>query len=276
MSSWIQVILSFCLGGLCPITSWMYSKKFHLFFATIFEIDEKLKSFICDLHINYCNKRRTMMRKLCLLICMPLFLSMVNCTILKSSKIDVMTFCYWFLCFLPFTMTCFKQFQFCNLLNLIKEKLEFINRELSHMSNCPKLNKTREPLTTPLIITVQSHLKDDFKNDNMKISNLRIPYVNLEELMHIFSVICDALELLMDIFSWYLLMLTSLIFGSITVEIYNVIVILLMNLNFNIYQVTLLISWILALIYILICNVNLCSKTNYEVCNVFLKLNRCN
>ena len=266
----MQVGVLYFLGAICVISSWSHVGNFQQIMSLIFIIDGQLRTCVPNYEVDYFKTRRQLLVQFVLVNMIPALLSMVNCVIIREHEysVKVFTTCFWVLCYSPICMTTFKEFQFFNLLLIIKSKLLLVNMQLEKLGNASAAQlRVPQRIVTPLFVKVKSVSKTALtplpspKEVEEQIPS-EVSSEALQQLMLIYSNACDAVELLMKCFSWFLLCLTVVIFMSITVETYNVFVIFLMKLNINNYQLTLLLSWIVTEICVLILNVNICSDTN--------------
>lgn len=245
-TTWGQIVFLFVLGSYGLLNTWFNLPQMHRLFLWITKIDQQLEE-VTGQEINYTRMRRKLFVQFFVVFLVPSCLSMVNCIVLHfgPEEIDLFSNCFWFVCFEPILLLTFKEFQFYNLMYVLKTKFDIINKELlqyggDNLLSCRK--KSRE--------NILSGIKPECTTDIVK------------KLLEIYSNIADCADLLLKVFAWHLLFLTSASFGVLTVQGYNLFAALILHtLEMDSYQLFVVMGWVLVQIIVIGINVGTCCMT---------------
>ncbi|XP_037941278.1 putative gustatory receptor 28b [Teleopsis dalmanni] len=258
ITSWAQIGSLFLLGGLAVLTSWLHLPNMLKLCNLIYKIDQYLKVYM-NVQIDYKQLRRRLLIEFTLLFLVPTTLSMVNCVVIQPiPDLSFNSSCYWFICFAPIMLLTFKEFQFYNLLFILKSKYDLINEKLQFYIH--GLDKKKEKLKSKSNSISEVPLASIVTTTSVKEMEI-LGVDTLQNLLDIFSLITDAVELVLKIFSWHLLLTTTISFLTITVQSYNLFAVLMKALEMLPYQIFFIIAWILIQILTIGINVSACSMT---------------
>ncbi|XP_039956652.1 putative gustatory receptor 2a [Bactrocera tryoni] len=244
LTSWAQVFTLFGLGLIAWVTAWTHMDEQCRLHALITRIDQHLRE-IDDIQFDYKSLRRRLFWQLGLQLLIAFPLSMVNCIIILPDEMPFSPFstCYIFICFMPISVLIFKQFQFYNLMHVLKTKLDLINNKLSKFNRNTRFTSERRHIVT------------------VRKSN-SVSEVPLTALLTIYSNVSDGIDLVLRIFGWHLLFLTAVSFGVITVQSYNLFSLISHSLVIPTYHVVFIVSWILVQVMAFAVNILICGKTS--------------
>ncbi|XP_023300973.2 putative gustatory receptor 2a [Lucilia cuprina] len=246
-TTWGQIVFLFVLASYGLLNTWFNISKMHGLFLWISKIDHQLEE-VTGRELNYTRMRKKLFIQFFVVFLVPSCLSMVNCIVLHfgPNKIDIWSTCFWFVCFAPILLLTFKEFQFYNLMFVLKTKFDIINKELLQYGGDNLLSRRKKP-------------RKDVLNSVKPACSTDI----IRKLLEIYSNTADCVDLLLKVFGWHLLLFTSASFGVITVQGYNLFAALIVHtMEMDGYQLTVVTGWILVQILIIGLNVGTCGMTS--------------
>ncbi|XP_075167509.1 putative gustatory receptor 2a [Haematobia irritans] len=249
-TNWAQLLFLFLLGGYAVLNTWLNLQQLHGLLSWISQIDGQLEH-VTGREVNYLQMRKSMFVQLIVVILVSASLSMANCVViyLGPEFPNVMSTCFWFVCFFPILLLTLKEFQFYNLMFILKSKFDLINNEISRYIR-------RNPHFT--MVKPLSDLEG--------LAKPQCSVETLKQLLQIYANLADCVELLLNIFAWHLLFLTTASFGVITIQGYNLFAALVAHkIAIDAYQLIVVICWIFVQIAVVGINVSACSKTEYTM-----------
>lgn len=249
-TTWGQLLFLFILGAYGVLNSWVNIQRFQRLLAWIAKIDRQLE-LATGRELNYTRMRTALFIQVIVVGFMTASLSMVNCVVIFSGpeSISFWSCCFWFVCFFPILLLSFKEFQFYNMMYVLKSKFDRINVELARYGGSSLL-WPKSP---------QSDLIE-------RISKPLCTMETLRQLMHIYANLADCVELLLRLFAWHLVLLTSASFGVITIQGYNLFAALIAEtMHMSSYQLTVIICWIFVQMSVIGINVGTCCMTDKAV-----------
>lgn len=129
-SSWGQIYAVFCVSMIALLTGIYYRDLVEKIFQRIAGIDRQF----CHLGIlvSYHGCQKQLFIQLLILLIIPSGASMCLCAMISGvfmagvkTKLGL---CYWFICFSPILLITMKEFQYYNLIRLVKKKINILNR----------------------------------------------------------------------------------------------------------------------------------------------------
>uniref|UniRef100_A0A3F2ZD78 Gustatory receptor n=1 Tax=Lutzomyia longipalpis TaxID=7200 RepID=A0A3F2ZD78_LUTLO len=182
-----------------------------------------------------------------ILIIIPAGASMCLCAMIsglheKGFELNL-RLCYWFICFTPILLITLKEFQYYNLVRLIKNKVLALNRSLK------KLVKW-----------------ENIEGQHHKEMKLKIIKTHLESFRLIHSDIVDLTKDVQAFFGPFILVSVISAFGVITIQLYYIFATLIQTLHFNIPMTVITLIWTATQALLILANVHICSSTR-NVCN---------
>lgn len=255
-TTWGQIVFLFVLGSYGLLNTWLNLPQIHRLFLWITKIDRQLEE-VTGRELNYTGMRKKLFAQFFVVFLVPSCLSMVNCIVLHfgPEEIDLFSACFWFVCFAPILLLTLKEFQFYNLMYVLKTKFDLINKELLQYGGDNLLSCRKRSQDNML-----NSIKPECSTDVVK------------KLLEIYSNIADCADLLLNVFAWHLLFLTSASFGVITVQGYNLFAALILHsLEMDSYQLFVVLGWVLVQITVIGINVGTCCMTAKAVSIVLWK-----
>lgn len=249
-TTWGQIVFLFVLGSYGLINTWCNISQLHRLFMWISKIDHELEE-VTGRVLNYGPMRKKLFLQFFVAFLVPSSLSMVNCIVIHfgPDKIDVLSTCFWFVCFAPIMLLTFKEFQFYNLMFVLKTKFDIINKELLQYGG-------------DNLLSCRKKIKRDLLNSVKPVCSTDI----IRKLLEIYSNTADCVDLLLKVFDWHLLLFTSASFAVITVQGYNLFAALIVHtMEMDNYQLTVIMGWIIVQIMIIGLNVGTCGMTSKAV-----------
>ncbi|XP_011292174.2 gustatory and pheromone receptor 32a-like [Musca domestica] len=246
-TTWGQLLSLFILGGFGVLHNWLNMQQLQLLLSRIARIDEQLDR-ATGRAVNYACMRKKLLMQFVVVFVLTASMSMINCIIIYSDSDNLIfsSSCFWFVCFFPILLLTFKEFQFYNMIFLVKSKFEIINEELTRYGSNSQSQRDRMPNDLLEIFPKSKCSEDDLK-----------------QLLHIYVNLSDCVDLLLRIFAWHLVSLTSVSFGVITIQGYNLFAALIVRvLHMSSYHLTVTIGWIFLQIGVICINVSVCSATD--------------
>lgn len=249
-TTWGQIVFLFVLGSYGLLNTWCNISKMQHLFLWISRIDYQLEE-VTGRKTNYMRMRKKLFLQFFVVFLVPSCLSMVNCIVIHfgPNQIDVVSACYWFVCFTPILLLTLKEFQFYNLMFVLKTKFDTINRELLEYGG-DNLFSSHKVIKKDVFHSIQPACSTDI----------------IRKLLEIYSNTADCVDLLLKVFDWHLLLLTSASFGVITVQGYNLFAALIVHsMKMDSYQLTVVTGWIFVQILVIGLNVGTCGMTSKAV-----------
>ncbi|XP_036332339.1 putative gustatory receptor 2a [Rhagoletis pomonella] len=266
-TSWAQLFTLFILGFVAWVTAWTHMDEQCQLCALVFKIDKQLREF-AEIEFDYKLLRKRLFYQLGLELLIAFPLSMVNCMIIQPTTTFFLpiTACYWFICVAPISLLIFKQFQFYNQMYILKTKFELINCKLSRFNRNGVLAMARRRIVTVRKINSVSEIPltaVPISAAHSESVALEEPNVEiLQNLLMIYSSISDGIDLVLRIFAWHLLAITAVSFGVITIQSYNLFILMTHSLALPTHHVFFIIAWILVQVMAIAMNVRICSSTS--------------
>lgn len=270
LTSWAQVFTLFVLGLIAWITAWTHMEEQCRLHALITRIDQQLRE-IDDIHFDYKSLRRRLFWQLGLQLIIAFPLSMVNCIIILPDEMAFSPFstCYIFICFMPISVLIFKQFQFYNLMHILKTKFDLINIKLSEFNRNTRFTTSER---THIVTVRKSNSVSEVPLTAVPTASKNVDLMNeepnvdlLQKLLTIYSNVSDGIDLVLRIFGWHLLFLTAVSFGVITVQSYNLFSLISHSLVMPTYHIVFIVSWILVQVMAFTVNIIICGRTSRMV-----------
>ncbi|XP_073848276.1 putative gustatory receptor 28b [Musca autumnalis] len=258
-TTWGQLVSLFILGAYSVFSNWTNIKSMQQLLTWITKIDYQLEK-VTGRAMNYTRMRKHILIQFVVVFVVTASLSMINCIIIFSGTepLSLTSSCFWFVCFFPILFLTFREFQFYNLIFLLKSKYELINEELARFVGNSPLRPNQ----------MQNDLIEIFPKTKCCADVLK-------ELLDIYGNLSDCVELLLRIFAWHLVLLTSVSFGVITIQSYNLFAALIVHvLHMSNYHLTVTIGWICLQIGVIAMNVSVCSETDKKMSSVGPLLHR--
>lgn len=267
VASWSQIFSLFLLGAFDVISSWKSSRHLMGVIGNIQKIDRKLGQL--GIEVNYKRIRTIAFLQIGCLLWIPVFVSMVNCIVIRS-LFELWSACYFFICFGPIFYLTFREFQFFNLMFLLKSKVDKVNWKLREVFKGERFFEADEDAEFlncgPSLELNISEVNIGSKiNSNPKEEEERKLIKTLWGLSHISADVSDNIQKVMSIFSGHLVFMTAASFGAMTVQGYNLFAILMQSLTLNHFDVTITVLWLGIQICTIWVNVVACHETSNSV-----------
>lgn len=269
VASWSQIFSLFLLGSFDVISSWKSSKSLMGVIGNIQKIDSKLGQL--GIEVNYKRIRTIAFLQIGCLLWIPVFVSMVNCIVIRS-VFEVWSACYFFICFGPIFFVTFREFQFFNLMFLLKSKVDKVNCKLCEIFKGGRFFETEEDADfsncgPSLELNIcEINIGNKFEvNLSPKEEEERKVIKTLWGLSHISADVNDNVQQVMNIFSGHLVFMTAASFGAMTVQGYNLFAILIQSLTLNHFDVIVTVLWLGIQICTILVNVVACHETSNSV-----------
>lgn len=257
-ASWTQVYSLFAMGAFDTISSWRNSKRFMNVVNSIQQIDTKLMGL--KIEVSYRKERKFAFIQIGFLLLIPVFVSMVNCLVI-TNVFKKLSSCYLFICFIPIFYVTFREFQFFNMMFILKSKSEKINQKLLNMFSEPakKVDNSWSPTARVNIIDFEKYMaKKLHEMDDEMVDTLW-------GLSEISSMVHENLYHTMEIFSGHLVFLTSVSFSAMTVQGYNLFALLMSTIAMNHYNIVVTVAWLGVQMCCVWVNVVACHETSNVV-----------
>lgn len=269
IASWSQIFSLFLLGSFDIISSWKSSGRLLGVIQNIKRIDNKFSQL--NIEMNYRKTRTVAFVQIGFLFWIPVFVSMVNCVVIRS-VFEGLSTCYFFICFGPIFYVTFREFQFFNMMFLLKSKVDKVNQKLCDIFKDGNLFESDEDedflncaASVELnICDINIEKKEGGKEDSRKDEEQEV-ISTLWALSHISADINENLQQVMSIFSGHLVLMTAASFTAMTVQGYNLFAMLIKSLALNYYDVTVTVVWLSIQICIVWVNVVACHETSNSV-----------
>ncbi|KAL5288908.1 Gr32a family protein [Megaselia abdita] len=268
VASWSQIFSLFLLGSFDVISSWKSSARLMGVIQDIKKIDRQLSRL--GIEVNYKRVRTIAFIQIGCLLWIPVFVSMVNCIVIRS-VFEGLSSCYFFICFGPIFYITFREFQFFNLMFLLKSKVDKVNKKLCEIFKDGRLFEDAEFLNCATSLELDICEVEIEKKEN---GPSKIEKNNEEEqkiikmlwgLSHISANVNESLQQVMSIFSGHLVLMTAASFTAMTVQGYNLFALLIKSLTLNYYDVTVTVVWLGIQVCIIWVNVVACHETTNSI-----------
>lgn len=260
-ASWSQIFSLFLLGSFDVLSSWKSSKRLMRVIQEIQKIDSKLG--LLGVPVNYKRIRVIAFLQIGCLLWIPVLVSMVNCIIIKS-VFKIWSSCYFFICFTPIFFITFREFQFFNLMFLLKSKVDKVNCKLCEIFE----SGTEEDADGETSLELNICEVNIDKRDEEEESNSKEIIKTLWGLSQVSADISENLQQVIQIFSGHLVLMTAASFGAMTVQGYNLFAMLIKSLTFDYFDVTIIVFWLGIQICTIWVNVVACHETSNSVSNI--------
>lgn len=253
-ASWTQVFSLFAMGAFDTLSSWRNSQKLMSVVNSIQQIDTELLRL--KINISYRKERKQGFIQFGVLMLIPVFVSMVNCLVI-TNVFKKLSPCYLFICFIPIFFVTFREFQFFNIMFIIKSKSEEINKKLLVMFSelVEKIENTWCSGCKVNIIYFEKHTDCKLNEKFSVVAD------SLWRLSKISSMVHESLDQVMEIFSGHLVLLTAVSFSAMTVQGYNLFALIMSTITMNYYNIVVTIVWLGVQMCCVWVNVVVCNET---------------
>lgn len=261
VASWSQIFSLFLLGSFDVISSWKSSGRLMGVVQDIKRIDSKLGQLGID--VNYRRIRTIAFIQIGCLLWIPVFVSMVNCVVIRS-VFEGLSSCYFFICFGPIFFVTFREFQFFNLMFLLKSKVDKVNNKLCEIFKDGRFFETGEEFLSMELNICEVEIEKTSGKDPKEEEERKV-ITTLWGLSHISADVNENLQQVMSIFSGHLVLMTAASFAAMTVQGYNLFAMLIKSLTLDYYDVTVTVVWLGIQICCIWVNVVACHETSNSV-----------